>query len=114
MLSMAQTSDGKYVVSAGGKDAFIKVFDLEKGELVDRIAAYDESRFYLYLTKLNLNQDKILTIAMSPSNKYVATGSDRGVIRVYNFKTKLLHHEFKISKKSNNYSSVIVINIIFG
>ena len=54
MLSMAQTSDGKYVVSAGGKDAFIKVFDLEKGDLIDRIAAYDESRFYLHLTKLNL------------------------------------------------------------
>jgi len=94
MLSMAQTGDGKYVVSAGGRDAFIKVFDIGKGELVDRIAAYDESQ--------------ILTIAMSPNNKYVATGSNRGSIRVYNFKTKLLHHEFKTNKKT------IIKSIVFS
>ena len=108
MLSMAQTSDGKYIVSAGGKDAFIKLFNLEDGEMVDRIAAYNESTFYLYLTKLNLIQGQISTIAVSNNNKYVATGSDQGVVRIYNFKTKLLHHEFKVGKKSNIYFMIII------
>ena len=95
VLCLARSKDGKYLIS-GGSDKKVKLFDLEKSQIVQIFSEFTSS---------------VWTVVISANNRYLAAGDSNAIIKVWDFASmeifktlvghtkRVSHLEFTASEK---------------
>jgi len=107
ILSVAVTSDSRFIISGSGGGS-LKVFDLSTKQQVHRLQKAHEGQF-IVSTFLNLLAG-ILSVALTPDNKYIVSASYDKSIKVFDLQTKQLVHHFRNAHEGNDILFQSLIN----
>lgn len=92
------TSDSRYIVS-GSKDGSIKVFDFETKEEVHHFKDVHKGTVLIISYNAYSYLDGINSVAISPDNRYIISGSSDNTIKMFELEIDPVYHHFQESHR---------------